>query len=62
MDLQTSEHQELGQLSNMLGAMDPLNEENDFFASGLHNEEELLYEPESSIIDHTMIDDGEYLI
>ena len=30
----------------MLGAMDTLKQENDLFSSGLHNEDELLYEPE----------------
>ena len=48
----------LGQLSNMLGAID-LSKNDEILSSGSHNEDELLYKSESSIIDLTMVDDGE---
>lgn len=46
----------------MLGAVDPSKQENDFFSSDLHNEDELLYEPESSIINLSMVEDCKLLI
>ena len=46
----------------MLGAVDLSKQENDLFSSDLHNEDELLYEPESSIINLSMVEDCQLLI
>ena len=45
----------------MLRAMDPSKQENDLFSIDVYSEDELLYEPGSSIINLTMVDDCELL-